>query len=160
MLVLVRCIQSLSSCLLLIALIPLQLRVAILNLFWYGVDVAVAGVGSIGIMGVVWSCSSCAVRSGACLAGAGTSDLLVLACLRPCCFLVFRCRARRARAVSLRWPLCVAGREILVVEFSLRALPLRPTGAGAVAADPASLVEALRGSRVVGLLEVPLSGWG
>ena len=159
MLVLVRCIHSLSSCLLVMALIPLQLRVAILKFCWYAVVVAAAGVGLligtivvgtvVSVVVVVVVCSSCALRSGSCMAGAGTCDRRRRCILRPCCFLVFRLAARVACAVVLRVPLCVLLDATVGGEISCRALRLRLGGVGVVAANPARLVEALQGSREV-----------
>ena len=134
MLVLVRFIQSLSSCLLVISLMPLQLSVAMRSLCWYG------------------ACSSCACGPGSRVASAGTPDFLFLACLRPSCFLVFLISVRLRRAARLRVPRGgLWGGEgcSKSVEGDLLPHPAACTRKvqAVGAANPARLVEALQGSR-------------
>ena len=83
---LVRVIQSLSSWRLEISLMPLQLRVAMRIVCWYG------------------ACSSCACGPVSRVASAGAPDFLRLACLRPSCFLDLRSSVRLRRAAILLVP--------------------------------------------------------
>ena len=96
---------------------------------------------------IVVVCSSCAVRSGSCVAGAGTFDRRSRVCCRPCCFLVVLMLALRVCACGLRCPLWVVGVAAVGVEISCRSFRLRRTDAEGGAANPACLVEALPGSR-------------
>ena len=92
-------------------------------------------------------CSSCAVRSGSCVAGAGTFDRRKRCCVRPCCFFVLRVSALRAWADGLRLPLFLDVAAAIGGEISCRSRRLRRYGVGGGAANPARLVEALLGSR-------------
>ena len=91
-------IQYLSSCRLVIALIPLQLNVAMISLVAYG-----AGVG-VGVY-IGGSCPSCASGAIPCLASAGAPDLRSLAFRRHCCFFFLRWSALCTRAELLLVPL-------------------------------------------------------